>query len=393
MTVPEELTALLGDLVTIPSVNPAMASPGASGTGEAGVAAHIVQWCRRHGLPARLREVSAGRPNVVVDLGLDRSETFLLQSHMDTVPGEPMGRRAYQPEVRDGRLYGRGACDAKGQLAAMLWAMLRLKGDGERLLKANAVFVAAVDEEHTFTGALAMVEDGLRAGGAIVGEPTGLQAVIAHKGVVRWGVTIEGRAAHTSRPREGVNAIDAMQEALRALRASWSQDRATAAHPLLGYPTATVVGIEGGVAPNVVPDRCRATFDYRLLPGQSAQEVLARVDAVLEQARLRGPGWTVRREPAFVCDGAMETPPEARITRAALRAVREVTGRETPPIGVPYGTDASKLSGAGGIPCVVLGAGDIAQAHTADEYVPLSEVAQAAEIYYHAARFFGEDGQ
>src|SRR5205823_1502477 len=147
-------------------------------TGEEAVAAHLMQWCRAHGLAARRREVVPGRPNVIVDLGLRRERTLLLQTHMDTVPGDPMGERAYLPEVRAGRLYGRGACDAKGQLAAMLWAMAQLKHAGEGL-GANVVLVAAMDEEHTFQGALAMVADKMQAAGAVVGEPTRLQAVIA----------------------------------------------------------------------------------------------------------------------------------------------------------------------------------------------------------------------
>src|SRR5438067_1480185 len=155
---PDELTTLLSNLVAIPSVNPAMAGPGAAGTGEAGVATYVMEWCAAHGLAAHLREVAPGRPNVVIDLGLPRASRVLLQTHMDTVPGDPMGERAYRPEVRDARLYGRGACDAKGQLAAMLWAMARLKESGEGL-GANVVLVAAMDEEHTFQGALAMVGD------------------------------------------------------------------------------------------------------------------------------------------------------------------------------------------------------------------------------------------
>jgi acetylornithine deacetylase len=386
---PDDLTTLLSDLVAIPSVNPSMAPPGAPEAGEAEVAAYVMNWCAAHGLIARAREVAPRRPNVLVDLGLSRERTFLLQTHMDTVPGGPMGERAYRPEIREGRLYGRGACDAKGQLAAMLWAMARLKEDAERL-RANVVLVAAMDEEHTFKGALAMVADGLRADGAIVGEPTGLRGVIAHKGVVRWAMHVRGRAAHTSRPDQGINAVDGMMDVLGALRASWARTL-TAEHPLLGRATATVVSIEGGVAPNVVPDSCRATVDRRTLPGEDPEPVLAACDAVLDELRAGSPGWTVEREPAFVCDYALETSPDEAVVRAALAAIKAVTGHETAPIGVPYGTDASKLSRFGGIPCVVLGAGDIAQAHTADEYLDLDQLARAAQIYYEAARAFGED--
>jgi acetylornithine deacetylase len=299
-----------------------------------------------------------------------------------------MGDRAYRPEVRGGRLYGRGSCDAKGQLAAMLWAMSRLRADSERL-RANVVCIAAIDEEHGFEGSQAIVADGLRADGAIVGEPTCLQPVIAHKGVVRWGIQVLGRAAHSSRPQEGVNAITGMLEVLAALRASWESTLVTE-HPLLGRATATIVSIEGGLAPNVVPDRCRATIDRRTLPGEDPDDVLRACDGVLDQLRQAAPAWQVEREEPFLHDYALETDPHAPVVQATVEAIRRVTGRQTTPGAVAYATDASKLSRLGGIPCVVLGAGDIAHAHTADEFVPLDEVAQAAEIYYETARLFGE---
>jgi acetylornithine deacetylase len=289
--------------------------------------------------------------------------------------------------VRAGRLYGRGACDAKGQLAAMLWAMHRLKAAGEEL-GANVVLVAAMDEEHTFRGALAMVEDRMQANGAMVGEPTRLQAVIAHKGVVRWVLRVRGRAAHTSRPEQGVNAIMGMAGVLAALQDSWARTL-TVEHPLLGRGTATVTSIHAGVAPNVVPDTCEATIDRRLLPGEDPADALRACDAVLDELRATGPAWTVERAEAFVCDYALETEPGAPIVQAALEAIRRVNGQTAAPIGVPYGTDASKLSRLGGIPCVVLGAGDIAQAHTADEYLDLDQLAQAAAIYEETARIFG----
>ncbi len=385
---PDELIALLSDLVAIPSVNPSMVRPGAPAAGEDGVASYIVDWCAGHGLTARRREVSPGRPNVIVDLGLPHARTLLLQSHMDTVPGESMGERAYRPEVRDGRLYGRGSCDAKAQLAAMLWTMVRLKMDAARL-KTNVIFIAAMDEEHAFSGALAIVADGLQAAGGIVGEPTSLQPVIAHKGVLRWDVQVHGRTAHTANPHLGVNAISGMTQVLAALESSWAHTL-TEEHPLLGHGTATVVGIEGGVAPNVVPDLCRATISRRFLPSENPDDVLRACDATLDGLRAAGPDWTVQRGAPALNDFAMETEPDEPVVQATMEAIEQVTGRRPTPRGAPYSTDASKLSRLGHIPCVVLGAGDIAHAHTANEFVPLDELAQVAEIYLQAAYLFGD---
>jgi acetylornithine deacetylase len=377
--VDERLVGLLSELVAIESVNPAY--PG--GRGEAAAAAYVEAYCRRLGLDVARPPVLPGRDNVLAELRVPGArQTLLFEAHMDTVALAPMGERALCPEVRDGRLYGRGACDTKGALAAMLGALERLvvrRAD----LRVNVLLLAAVDEEHHFRGVMAFIEAGPPVQAAVVGEPTELRLVVAHKGCVRWRLSTRGRAAHSSRPREGDNAIDQMADVLHALRTLHPQ-LAARRHPLVGSPTLSVGRIWGGTGVNIVPDQCTIELDRRTIPGEEPAAVLAEVDALLAELTAAKPAVRVEREEPFVVDWALATPIDAAIVGATAAACRAV-GRTGEPVGASYGTDASKLWALGSMPSVVLGPGSTAQAHTADEYVALDQVMVAVEIYVHTA--------
>jgi acetylornithine deacetylase len=255
-------------------------------------------------------------------------------------------------------------------------------------LGVNVLLLASVDEEYQYRGVLAFVEQGARVQAAVVGEPTGLRVVVAHKGCVRWRLTTRGRAAHSSRPEEGDNAIDQMAEALLALREHAAR-LGERAHPLVGRPTLSVGRIWGGTGVNIVPDNCTIEVDRRTIPGEEPADAQAELDATLAALRAKKPWVQVEREEPFIVDWALATPPEAKIVRAAGAALA-AAGRPAAPIGVPYGTDASKLWALGQAPSVVLGPGEIAQAHTADEYVPVDELVAAARIYAEIALRLGE---
>ncbi|HEX7125158.1 MAG TPA: M20/M25/M40 family metallo-hydrolase, partial [Thermodesulfobacteriota bacterium] len=204
----EPVVERLRDLVAIESVNPFM---DASGSGEAGVADYLATTFRRLGLEVERREVhpaAAGRParaNLVARLaGREPGPGLLLEAHMDTVPAVAGQVDPFTPRIADGRLAGRGACDCKGAMAAMVEALARVAQGRERPRR-EVWFVGAVDEEYTHTGIAALVDAGVAAAGAVVGEPTDLAVVVAHKGVLRFRLHVSGRAAHSSRPSEGVN--------------------------------------------------------------------------------------------------------------------------------------------------------------------------------------------
>ena len=305
---------------------------------------------------------------------------------MDTVTLEPMPD-ALSPRIGDGRLYGRGACDTKGSLAGMLYALKLLKEQGAGQ-HASVLLAATVDEEVAYRGVLALVEAKPEANAAIVGEPTSLVPVIAHKGCVRWRIRTHGRAAHTSKAQEGNNAIYQMVEVIRCLRQTLEPRLAQRIHPLVGTPSLCVSVIHGGLQVNIVPNECVIEIDRRTVPGETHAQVLDEVDRVLDEIRRREPTFVIEREAPTVADWPLDTPADSAIARAALAACRAIRGSAD--LGtVAYGSDASKLSVLGHIPSIVLGPGDIAQAHTADEWVPVAEVVQAAEIYAGAAVAFG----
>jgi len=306
---------------------------------------------------------------------------------MDPVTLEPMPD-ALVPRLSGGRLFGRGTCDTKGSLAAMLYALKLLKehAAGQH---ASVLLAATIDEEVAFRGVLALVEAGLAAHAAIVGEPTSLVPVIAHKGCVRWRIRTHGRAAHTSKAQEGNNAIYQMVEVIRCLREILEPRLAQRIHPLAGTPTLCVSVIHGGLQVNMVPQECAIEIDRRTVPGETQAQVLAEVDQALDEVRGREPTFAIEREAPSVVDWPLDTPADSAIARAGLAACCAIRGSAA--LGaVPYGSDGSKLSVLGGIPAIVLGPGDIAQAHTADEWVPVTEVVQAAEIYAQAAVELGQ---
>jgi acetylornithine deacetylase len=304
----------------------------------------------------------------------------LLEAHQDTVPTDNMTIDPFGARIERGRLYGRGACDIKGGLAAMLGTFARLVREQPRG-SANVVMACTVDEEHTFLGVQRLVQEGVRADMAVVAEPTRLKIVNAHKGIVRWHLYTSGRSCHSSAPEQGVNAVYRMGRILTAIERYAELLRNSLADPLLGPPSLSVGRIEGGSSANTVPDRCWIEIDRRLIPGEDGEQAPQALATYLtDVAKVNvpfasSPPWL--RAPALRPDGLEQIVP--LLAQAIDSAVghHEVTA-------VPYGTDASTIAEAG-IPAVVFGPGDIARAHTADEWVPLDEVEQASEILYRLA--------
>lgn len=378
----EEIVALLSDLVAIESVNPAY---NGGQRGEVAVGQYVAEYLRGLGVEPEFQPVLGERANVLGRLRGNGEAGLIFEAHMDTVTLDPMPD-ALTPKIRDGRMYGRGACDDKASLAAMLYALKLLKtyGKGQH---ADILLAAVVDEEVAYRGVLALVESGVEANGAVVGEPTNLVPINAHKGVVRFRIRTRGHAAHTSRLNEGNNAIYQMVEVIRELREKIEPRLPARAIPRLGPPTICVSTIHGGLQVNIVPDECVIEIDRRTVPGEINAQVLAEIDAVLDEVRRREPSFTIERLTPDLADFPLDTPRGAKIARTARAACEAITG-EADLGAVGYGSDASKLSELGHIPSIVLGPGDIGQAHTADEYVSIAQVVQAAEIYAQVAAYF-----
>lgn len=382
-TVQSEAIRLLTDLVAINSVNPYF--PGGE-RGEADVAAYVSDYCAQLGLSVREQPVLPGRSNVIAELKVPgASRTVLLDSHMDTVSLDLMGPDGLRPRIRDGLLTGRGSCDTKASLAAMLAALGALTRDPSGL-RVNVSLLASVDEEYLMRGAEAFARSGAKIDGAIVGEPTRLDVVIATKGFVRWKLHTVGRSAHSSTPSLGDNAIYQMADLLHLLRTELEPRLADRTHPLVGSATWSVGKISGGASVNIVPEVCTVEIDRRLLPGETGKGALAEFDAAVAAIQQSNPDIKVRRDEPFGDVSGLDTPASADIVRALELACGRVRG-ESKLVGVAYGTNASKFADAG-ITCVVFGPGDVSQAHTADEYVSIEQVITAARIYEAAVRAF-----
>ena len=383
----DDVARILGDLVSIPSVNPGHLSTLEQPFGEASLASYVEDFARSIGLRSERQEVLPGRDNVLVFLpGAMPNRRLLFECHMDTVPGWHGGPDPFVPRVSQGNLYGRGACDVKGTLAAMLVAFRLLVQQGWQP-SSTLVLAATVDEEHLARGVHRLARDGGVADAAVVGEPTEMTAVIAHKGCVRWRLTAQGKAAHSSRAELGVNAIESVVELIGTLQQNLVPLLSQRQHPLVGAPSLSVCTIHGGIAPNVIPDECVVEIDRRTVPGEATKDVLAEFDSIIQQALLANPSLRATWQPPFITDPALGTDPETPIVRALQRALSEITGSPTIR-GVAFGTDASKLSEAG-IPSVVFGPGSIEHAHTREEHVSLFDVARAAEVYAHLALTVG----
>lgn len=382
----DAVTRLLSDLVAIPSVNPMGRALHGPGVYEAGMTEYLERFFRDVGSTCTRQPVAPGRENLVARYEAPQGRHLLLfDAHQDTVPTDGMTIDPFVPKIEGRRLYGRGSCDIKGGMAAMLTAFARLVRERPRG-SCSVIMACTVDEEFTHLGSSYLAAQPLGADLAIVAEPTKLDIVNCHKGAVRWKIQTQGVACHSSSPHLGSNAIYRMAQVVAALAEHAQELARSRPDPVLGPPTLSVGRIEGGQSVNVVPDWCVIEVDRRVIPGEVALECPDRVMAWLRQrlGGLDGIEW----QPPWI----NLAPLEAKGTDTWVAAIREVvagaTGRTPGVIGVPYGTDAGPL-GEVGQPCIVFGPGDIAQAHTRDEWVDLDEVATAAELYYRMACTLG----
>ncbi|CAN5279760.1 M20 family metallopeptidase [soil metagenome] len=374
-----DCTHLLRDLVSLPSVNPMGRSLPPELTYEHRVTDYLQRTFQAAGIEWERRTVAPQRDNIIAHFPGDPTKPgILLEVHQDTVPTDNMTVAPFSATVENGKLYGRGACDVKGGMASMVHALLRLAK--ERPANAASVWLACtVDEEHTFLGVQEYMKKAAPAKMAVVAEPTRLGIVNAHKGVARWFLETSGRSCHSSDPGQGINAIYRMGRILPALERYASELRQSKTDPVLGPPTLSVGRIEGGLSANIVPDWCRIEIDRRLISGEDPLAAPQQLAAFLRSTLGDDVPFTVTAPWLFA--PALSSEDSGEIVARLSDSIRSV-GRQPVCQSVPFGTDASTIA-LGGIPAVVFGPGDIAKAHTCDEWVPLDEVEMASEILYH----------
>jgi acetylornithine deacetylase/succinyl-diaminopimelate desuccinylase-like protein len=365
MTAPRTVVELLQELIRIPSVNP-HGDPGTDGVGEARIAAYLVEFLGGIGAQAELREVLPDRPNVVAHWPGDRpgKPRILFAPHTDTVSVGGMSIDPFSGELRDGKIWGRGASDTKGPMAAMLWA---LKEMGPKL--------AALGHEVWFAGLMSEEADqhGSRALAAqekfdfvIAAEPTGLEVVHAHKGSTFFNIRTRGVAGHASRPELGENAIHKMLDVLHVIRTEIAQEFASQRDPLLGTSTWSIGTIRGGTKTNIIPDLCEASVDMRLVPSHYHSKFVERFRLQLEA----------------VCPdveiSASPNPPLYTDPKHPLIVKLGECGAK--PVAAPWLCDACYFSERG-MAAVALGPGTILQAHTKDEHIAVADLEDGVDFF------------
>ena len=359
----------LADLVRINSVNPEW-----NGPGETQVGRYVRDFFEQSEVEVRQEEVLPERNNVMARVpGRDSSRCILLEAHMDTVSTENMAFDPFDPVIEDERMRGRGSCDVKAGLAAMMHAVKEVERP-----PCDVIFATVVDEEHAYRGVLRLIEslrkDSLPEA-AVVAEPTELRVIRANKGVLRWDVVTHGKSAHSSRPELGRNAITDMARLILALEKHFA-DISRRTHPLVGAATGSVGVIEGGAQVNFVPEECRIKIDRRLLPGETSQSALAQCREFLDREL---PQVDFEMKPPSINDEAMETSSDSPVVQKGSHILAAM-GLDAEPGGVAFGCDCTKLSRAS-IPSIIFGPGSIEQAHTVDEYVEVAQVQTALDFY------------
>ncbi len=376
-----EAVKLLRDLVAIPSINPMGRPLSGPEYFEHRVTAYLEEFFRGLGVRYERQPVAPLRENVVAYFdGAAAGPPLMFEAHQDTVPAENMTIEPFGAKIENGRLYGRGACDIKGGLSSMLTAFARLVRERPKSA-APVIMACVVDEEFTFTGITELARRMPKPYSAIVAEPTELQIVNAHKGVVRWHLHTPGRSCHSSKPEQGINAIYRMGRLLVGIEQFAEQLRKSKTDPLLGPPTLSIGRIEGGVSVNVIPEHCRIEVDRRLIPGEEPLQAPEELTAFLR--RFPGVDFPFTADPPWMHLPALSPKGSEGLVSRLGAAIRSVRG-SCQVLPVPYGTDAATLTKAG-VPAVVFGPGDITQAHTCDEWVALDQVEEAAEILYRFA--------
>lgn len=373
MTFPKTLNGLLGELIARPSVEPGGDSAGTP-HGEAAIAGYVAGLLSELGARVSMQEVRTGRPNVIGIFGAgacdgghaDAAPVVMLAPHLDTVGAGGMTVEPFRASVRDGRIYGRGACDTKGPMAAALWALKNwVENGGPARSRVTWVFAATMGEEALSVGATALcagMERWLpaRPDFAIALEPTELRVVYAAKGVLRVAVEATGKACHASTPERGANAIYRMRPFIEACEKQLGPQFAASAHPTLASASLNLGLITGGRALNIVPDYCRVAVDMRthpLLDNEQALALIRNAAAGLDVSILsNGQHFILQQDNVWI-----ET------------LIRYASGIET----APWFSDANVFS-AHGIPSVAFGPGSISQAHTKDEFITIEALEAGA---------------
>lgn len=388
---PDELVKLTQDLIRIPSHT-------AYDKREKEVAAFIADILRREGIGYRLQPADGDRCNIIATLkGNGTGKSLMLNGHMDTVPVAGM-KDPFEPVIVDGYMHGRGSADMKSGLAAMLYCMLTVHRMGV-CLDGDLVFAGVIDEEAAkSTGSRIIAREGPITDYAIIGEPSSLYPVIAHKGIDYFQLDFHGKAVHSSRPENGANAIYAAADFIGKVKSTLITEFDALSHPYLGKPTINVGLISGSAKINqpfllqqsetfagVVPDEASVFVDVRWIPGQTIAQIQDRLQELANSILGQNPGITAAVSYIPLPRPAMEISPEEELPQAIMANTRAVSPDTAHFKGLSGFMDSGILYGVAGIPSIVFGPGDLSVAHAVNETVAVEEIIKAAQIYTKTA--------
>lgn len=375
----DELIKLTQSLIQIPSHKDVPSR-------EKEVAKYIYDFCIANELEAELIPVDGERCNIIAYLrGDGTGKTLMLNGHTDTVPPYNMTIDPFAAEIKDDAIWGRGAVDMKGPIASMLITMLSLKRSGKKL-KGDVIFTGVIGEEERSEGSEYLVKSGLKADGAVVGEPSNYEYAIGHRGLEWLEIVIKGKAAHGGIPHLGINAIEKAAKLIERIKNQLYPKLEDRYNEYMGPSVMNFGVIEGGSQPSTVADRCSIKIDRRYIPGETAQSVIKEYQEIIDSLKAEDPDFDAEiiRMPnnMLTLDHLyLMTPPDDPIVIAVREAIKGVINKE-PLITRRRGwTDAALISNYGNIPTVVFGPGDISYSHTKNERVKISELVDAVNIY------------
>jgi len=366
------LISLMQKLIQTKSVNPFGDKHQLNEKNEMQIAELVEQELKKAGISCDRKEIEPYRPTVTASIGKGKGMTLLLNTHLDTVGTENMTIKPFSGTIKHGRVYGRGATDTKASLAAMIAALIAVS---EKEIKGKCIFTAVCDEEHAGIGSR-HVASTTRYDAAVIGEPTELGIGIAQPGGMKFRIKTLGKSTHGCTPYAGVNAIEKMVKLIRRL-----PETIDTYNDLIGYPTLNIGQINGGTDPSIVPDMCRITCDRRLLPDEDANNVLGRIEALIQAMTNEDSQFKAELEKPFLGPvSGFELSKDEPIVRVLSSSYKSVTGNEAAIIGTPYGADGMYLYQKG-TPSITFGPGNIVDAHTKDESIDIESVIMASKIY------------
>lgn len=380
----QELIDLIQKIVQIPS------TPETDGY-ETKVAEYIYQYFLNEGIEAQLVEVKDGRPNVIAKIeGSGNGPALMLTGHMDTVPAYDMDIEPFKGEIKDGKLYGRGAVDMKGPLAAMILSLVAIKRS-DITLKGDLIFAGVIEEEYKSFGTEYLVKNGPGADAAIVGEPSQLKIAAGHRGLEWLEITVKGKAAHGGTADKGINAISKTAKLINKIESDLIPKFAERTHDLIGPPTLNFGVIKGGTQPSSVADKCILQIDRRWTPLETLSQVFVELDDIIKEIQKEDKDFkaTVERIPsnmATMDHAPMEIDLDHPLVNGLEKTTKEILGNKAEIVAFPGWTDASLLSNFAKIDTVVFGPGDISCAHSEVEYIDLKDAYRGFLIYSLIAR-------